>query len=68
MRGGRRSGGWAWLFAVVLAALAPAASAFAKPPIWIVRSPKASMVLFGSVHLLPAGLDWRPAALDKALA
>jgi uncharacterized protein YbaP (TraB family) len=25
-------------------------------------------VLFGSVHLLPGGLDWRPAALDQALA
>ena len=26
------------------------------------------MVLFGSVHVLPPGLDWRPAALDAALA
>jgi uncharacterized protein YbaP (TraB family) len=25
------------------------------------------MVLFGSVHLLPRGLDWRPEALDLAL-
>ena len=25
------------------------------------------MILFGSVHLLPAGLDWRPAALSDAL-
>jgi hypothetical protein len=40
----------------------------AKPPIWIVRSPHATLVLFGSIHLLPAGLDWRPAKLDDALA
>ena len=26
------------------------------------------MVIFGSVHVLPPGLDWRPAALDAALA
>jgi uncharacterized protein YbaP (TraB family) len=48
--------------------LGAASAAAAKPPIWIVRSPKATLVLFGSVHLLPAGLDWRPAALDDALA
>jgi uncharacterized protein YbaP (TraB family) len=27
-----------------------------------------TIVLFGSVHLLPAGLDWRPPELDAALA
>jgi hypothetical protein len=42
--------------------------AHAKPPVWIVRSHDATLVLFGSIHLLPAGLDWRPAALDDALA
>lgn len=42
--------------------------ALAKPPVWIVRSHGARIVLFGSVHLLPAGLDWRPAVLDDALA
>jgi uncharacterized protein YbaP (TraB family) len=39
----------------------------AQPPIWIVRSKSATVVLFGSVHLLPAGLDWRPPALEDAL-
>lgn len=42
--------------------------AAAKPPIWIVTSGRAKVVLFGSIHLLPPGLDWRPAALDDALA
>ncbi len=32
------------------------------------RSHGAVVVLFGSIHLLPAGLDWRPPALDDALA
>ena len=40
----------------------------AQPPMWIVRSPQATLVLFGSVHLLPPGLDWRPPAFNDALA
>jgi uncharacterized protein YbaP (TraB family) len=67
MRGRR---GWrvALLVAAAALGLGAASAAAAKPPIWIVRSPKATLVLFGSVHLLPAGLDWRPAALDDAVA
>ena len=42
-------------------------AAFAKPPVWTVRSDHATLVIFGSIHLLPAGLDWRPPALDAAL-
>lgn len=45
-----------------------AAPADAKPPIWIVRDADSEMVLFGSVHVLPPGLDWRPDALTRALA
>ncbi|MFI4935713.1 MAG: TraB/GumN family protein [Caulobacterales bacterium] len=48
-------------------ALGAAGASSAKPPMWIVRSKGATIVLFGSVHLLPAGLDWRPAALDDAI-
>jgi uncharacterized protein YbaP (TraB family) len=59
--------------AVVVLALAMAlgaavASAGAKPPVWIVRSKHATLLLFGSIHLLPPGLDWRPPELDDALA
>ncbi len=43
------------------------APAQAKPPVWVVRSGAATMVLFGSIHLLPSGLDWRPDALNTAL-
>jgi uncharacterized protein len=57
--------------AVVLAlalTLGGAPHAAAKPPVWIVHSRQATLMLFGSIHLLPAGLDWRPGALDAALA
>ncbi|HVN00459.1 MAG TPA: TraB/GumN family protein [Caulobacteraceae bacterium] len=49
-------------------ALAFAAPSAAKPPVWTVRSGAATITLFGSVHLLPPGLDWRPPDLDDALA
>jgi uncharacterized protein YbaP (TraB family) len=55
----------------VLAALAVAflcGPARAAPPMWRVTGPRGSAVLFGSIHLLPAGLAWRTAALTKALA
>jgi uncharacterized protein YbaP (TraB family) len=45
-----------------------APEAEAKPPIWIVRDADSEIVLFGSVHVLPPGLDWRPARLEAALA
>ncbi|HEX6860340.1 MAG TPA: TraB/GumN family protein [Caulobacteraceae bacterium] len=51
----------------LLAGLALAAPACAKPPVWVVRDADSQIILFGSVHLLPPGLDWRPEALDAAL-
>lgn len=53
---------------VGLAALAAAGPALALPPVWVVRDADSEMVLFGSVHILPRGLDWEPPALAKALA
>lgn len=50
-----------------LLAAAVAAPAHAQPPVWVVRDADSEMVLFGSVHVLPPGLDWRPKALDTAL-
>jgi len=49
-------------------ALISGPAAFAKPPVWIVRSGATTILLFGSIHLLPPGLDWRPPELDAALA
>jgi uncharacterized protein YbaP (TraB family) len=58
------------LAAGLLAALAlgAAPAAQAKPPVWVVHAGGATITLFGSIHLLPAGLDWRSPALDAALA
>ena len=44
------------------------AEAEARPPVWTVRDADSELVIFGSVHVLPPGLDWRPAELDAALA
>jgi hypothetical protein len=54
----------------LLAALAlqlPGA-AWAKPPMWTIHGRGATITLFGSVHILPQGKDWRPEALTQALA
>ncbi|HEY2707741.1 MAG TPA: TraB/GumN family protein [Caulobacteraceae bacterium] len=48
--------------------LASASPALAKPPVWTVHAGATTITLFGSVHLLPPGLDWRPPELDQALA
>lgn len=52
--------------ALLLLALAPAAQA--KPPLWVIRDADSTIVLFGSVHALPPGLDWQPAELRAAVA
>ena len=56
------------LFAGLLAAVAAFPdAALARPPVWIVRDKDSELILFGSVHLLPPGMDWRPPALTRAL-
>lgn len=49
------------------AALLVAVPAHAEPPIWTVRDADSEMLIFGSIHVLPPGLAWRPAALDAGL-
>jgi uncharacterized protein YbaP (TraB family) len=51
----------------VAGALALAVPAGAEPPVWVVRDADSELLIFGSIHVLPPGLDWRPAALDAAL-
>jgi uncharacterized protein YbaP (TraB family) len=54
--------------ACLAACLALAAlPAQAQPPVWIVHDADSQIVLFGSLHLMPPGLDWRPAALQTAV-
>ena len=57
------------LLAILAAALGwiLASAAAAEPPVWVVRDHGAQIVLFGSVHLLPAGLHWEPKPLKQAL-
>lgn len=50
-----------------LLAVAGARAAEAQPPVWVVKDGDSEMAIFGSVHLLPPGLAWRPMALDAAL-
>jgi uncharacterized protein YbaP (TraB family) len=58
-----------WAAAIAgLALWALAGSAWADPPIWVVKSKTAQVVLFGSVHVLPPNLAWEPVALKVALA
>src|SRR3954449_10161367 len=54
-------------FAGAIAGLTFAGSAAAEPPLWIVKDKNSELVLFGSVHVLPPGLDWAPPVLDRAL-
>jgi uncharacterized protein YbaP (TraB family) len=49
------------------AAFVIAAPARAEPPVWVVKDGDSEMLLFGSIHVLPPGLAWRPAALDAGL-
>lgn len=49
------------------AALVAGGPALARPPVWVVRDKDSEVVLFGSVHLLPPGLDWEPPALAEAV-
>lgn len=58
-----------WGLAGLIAALwlGAAAPAAAEPTVWTVKDRDSTIVMFGSVHLLPEGLDWRPDALDAAL-
>lgn len=54
-------------FFAALALAFAAGAAHAQPPVWIVSDADSEIVLFGSVHVLPPGLDWRPPALTQAL-
>jgi len=58
----------ALLAGLAAAAAVLAAPAHAAPPVWVVKDADSEMLLFGSVHVLPPGLAWRPAALDAGLA
>jgi uncharacterized protein YbaP (TraB family) len=39
----------------------------AKPALWEVSDPDTTIYLFGTIHLLPAGTQWRTAKFDEAM-
>ena len=54
------------LAATLVLALA-AGPALALPPLWVIRDADSTIVLFGSVHMLPKDMDWEPKALTDAI-
>ncbi len=54
--------------AALLATFALIAPAYAAPAIWQVSDADSSIWLFGSVHMLPADVDWRTGRLDKVIS
>lgn len=51
--------------ALALAAAAPAA---AEPALWVVRDADSTLYLFGTVHVLKPGQEWRSPKVTKALS
>lgn len=54
------------LAVIALGAAAPADAKAAKPALWKVYDRDTEIYLFGTVHLLPPGTQWRTAKFDKA--
>jgi len=50
------------------AAQTTSAQAQARPALWKVSDADTTVYLFGTIHLLPEGLEWRTPALDQAIA
>jgi uncharacterized protein YbaP (TraB family) len=54
--------------AAFLLILGSASAALAAPSLWAVKSPTATIYLFGTIHLLQQNRDWETAAVKAALA
>ncbi len=51
---------------LAVGAAAPAEASEAKPAMWMVSDRDTDIYLFGTVHLLPPGTQWRTAKFNKA--
>jgi uncharacterized protein YbaP (TraB family) len=55
--------------ALACAALVPLTNhASAKPALWVVKSPNATVYLFGTFHMLPPRTHWKSPTVEKAMA
>lgn len=75
LQGLKRGGMWLCAAAAALAGCAgpasdsaPAAAGAARPAMWRVADADTTVYLFGTIHMLPEGRQWRTAAFDAALA
>ena len=57
-----------WELVLACVALLAWGAARAAPPMWRVAGAKGTAVLFGSIHLLPAGVQWRSTDLTDAVS
>ncbi|HVU20003.1 MAG TPA: TraB/GumN family protein [Rhizomicrobium sp.] len=68
----RKTIAFAFLALVALASSAVAETVYAKmpahPAMWTVHGAKGTAYLFGSIHILPANVDWHTKEIDAALA
>jgi uncharacterized protein YbaP (TraB family) len=46
----------------------PGAAAAARPALWQVADADTTIYLFGTIHALPEGTEWRSPAVDRAMA
>jgi uncharacterized protein YbaP (TraB family) len=51
----------------VVLGLASATAAYADPALWAVKGPTSTVYLFGTLHVLPAGVEWRSPSVNRAL-
>ena len=45
----------------------PACATVAHPAMWHIQGPAGDVTLFGSIHLLPADLDWQRPSIRQAI-
>jgi len=55
---------------LAIAALAPqpVLAEAARPALWEVADPDTKIYLFGTIHMLPKGYEWKTRAIDRAIA